>query len=242
MSVRRRGRALLVAFLLVLTIGHGGATASDEPDGARHGISAAAGTCRHGRVALTFDDGPRQHTTGRLLRILHRRHAPATFFVQGHRVRAHPSLIRRMARQGHVVGNHTWNHKQLTGLSARRIRSQLVRTNRAIRRAGAPRPTLMRPPYGSTDDRVRRVAGRLELTEVLWTIDTRNWSGIASATIAHRVLSGIRRGPNIVLLHDGVAGSSRTVRAVPRIIRGIRHLGYCVAPVGRNGHPRKPGR
>lgn len=237
MSLRRRACALLAASVLVLPLGAVSPSSADTVGT----VAVARHKCRHGKVALTFDDGPQRGTTRRLLRILHKRHAPATFFVQGYRVRAHPRLIRRMARAGHRVGNHTWNHKQLTDLPRRRIRSQLVRTNRAIKRAGAPRPTLMRPPYGATNRTVGRVARRLHLTQVLWTVDTLNWSGLSTGTIVRHALSGIHRGPNIILLHDGVANSPRTVRAVPRIIRGIRHRGYCVARIGPHGKLRKPG-
>lgn len=237
MTLRGRISAFLVAacMALPLPVGHLMTTpAQADP------TTAAREACRHGKVALTFDDGPQPGTTGRLLRVLNRRHAPATFFVQGYRARAYPRLVRRMARAGHRVGNHTWNHPQLTHLSRRQIRSQLVRTNRAIRRAGAPRPTMMRPPYGATNATVRRVARRLDLAQVLWTIDTVNWSGISTDAIVRHALRRIRPGPNVILLHDGVATSNRTVRAVPRIIRGIRHRGYCVARLGPNGNPRAP--
>ena len=87
---------------------------------------------------------------------------------------------------------------------------------------------------------VRRVAHGLRLHQVLWSVDTGNWSGISVDAIVRRALSGIRPGDNIVLMHDGVATTGRTVKAVPRIIRGIRGRGYCVAPLNARGKVRGP--
>jgi len=237
-----RSRIITSALIVGLVTPLGAATApASGSDGSQSSpVAAERGTCRTGKVALTFDDGPQPGDTGKLLRVLRRKHARATFFVQGYRVRAHPKLIRKITRAGHRIGNHTWNHPDLTGLSKRQIRSQIVRTNRAIRAAGGPRPTLVRPPYGATNDRVAGVVKQLRMHEVLWTVDTHNWSGGSVDAIVHRALTAIRPGDNIILMHDGVATSGRTVKAVPRIIRGIRKRGYCIAPLTRRGHARKP--
>lgn len=223
-----------------MSLGATVAPAAGSDDTYSSTIAAKKHKCRKGKVALTFDDGPQPSDTRKLLNVLRRKHARATFFVQGYRARAYPKLIRRIKRAGHRIGNHTWNHKDLTGLSERQIRSQLVRTNRAITHAGAPRPTLMRPPYGASDGQVDSVVQRLHMHEVLWTVDTRNWSGISVDAIVHRALSAIRPGDNIILMHDGVSTSGSTVKAVPRVIRGIRKRGYCVAPLTSRGHARKP--
>lgn len=219
-----------VAALLVATIP---ATAASSAATA----AAAGGVCRVGRVALTFDDGPGKHTP-RLLHLLQERDVRATFFVLGQKVGPSAGLLRTMAFRGHVVGNHTWNHQQLTGLSSSRIRGEYRSTTRAIVAAGAPRPTLARPPYGSTNSRVRRVEHSLDMHEVLWTVDPTDWDHRTPAAIVHRVMSGVSPGPNVVILHDGVANSGNTVRAVPTIIHRLRSRGYCLVTLDRRGDPR----
>jgi peptidoglycan/xylan/chitin deacetylase (PgdA/CDA1 family) len=192
-------------------------------------------------VALTFDDGPNPAVTPALLTLLKRRQVPATFFVVGQRVAAAPALVRRAARDGHAIGNHTYQHETLTSLSDAGVRSTLGRTQRAVRAAGAPRARLMRPPYGAVNGRVRSVAAEMGLRTVLWDVDTRDWQSGSSAVIAERVLSAI--GPhrrNIVLLHDGVARSGLTLGAVPSVITRARARGYCFARLGPDGNPAPP--
>ena len=255
MNHQRRTIAFLAIAGLVVPLGATVAPASGSDASRTSTIAASAVTattmdadtiaarkrkCRKGKVALTFDDGPQPSDTRKLLNVLRRNQVRATFFVQGYRARAYPKLVRRIKRAGHRVGNHTWNHPDLTKLSKGQIRSQIVRANRAITQAGAPRPTLMRPPYGATDNQVDAVVRRLHMHEVLWSVDTQNWSGISVDAIVRRALAAIHRGDNIILMHDGVSTSNRTVKAVPRVIRGIRKRGYCVAPLTRRGEPRKP--
>lgn len=237
MSQRLRTIGCVLTTLLVLPLA---AATAPSTGSVATPMAVAKGKCHKGRVALTFDDGPQPHTTKPLLRVLRRKHVRATFFVQGYRAKAYPGTIRRISKAGHRIGNHTWNHPDLTNLSKRQIHSQLARTNRAIRHAGAPRPTLMRPPYGATDRQVAHVARNMNMHEVLWNVDTRNWSGVSVDAIVHGALAGISRGDNIILLHDGVATSNRTVKAVPRIIRGIRKRGYCVGRLNRRGEVHKP--
>lgn len=239
MSGRSRALGIILAVVLTASLG-AGTLAADATDPQYAQQDRARYECKEGRVALTFDDGPQRGVTGKLLRVLRRKHVVATFFVQGYLAEAYPRLIRRMAGNRHRIGNHSWNHRDLTELSKRRIRRQLAKTNRAVKRAGAPRPTLVRPPYGATNRKVTKVAHKLDLHQVLWSDDTKNWSGESVDEIVHRALHGLRPGDNIVLLHDGSAYSERTVEAVPRIVHGIRKRDYCVAPLDRNGDPRRP--
>lgn len=197
--------------------------------------------CPNGRVALTFDDGPDDTQTTRLLRILERHDAPATFFVLGMKARRSPALVARMHRDGFVVGNHTWDHPRLTSLSDTQVRRQLRSTNKAIKAAGAPRPTLMRPPYGLTSSRIRGVERALHLEEVLWTIDTTDWNYRSTPYIVRAALGGLRpHSRNVILMHDGVVNSHHTVAAVPGIIQGVRRRGYCLTVIGENGRPANP--
>src|SRR5690606_14784337 len=149
-------------------------------------------------------------------------------------------MIRSMRRHGFRLANHTFAHENLTALSNGRIRTTLQRTNRALRQAGARRPRLMRPPYGAIDDRVERVVRGLGMTPVLWTVDSRDWTHRSARRIVSSVLAQVHPGRNIVLLHDGVANSGQTVKALPRLIRKLRGRGYCLAPLNRNGRVKPP--
>jgi len=197
--------------------------------------------CSRGLVALTFDDGPSTKVTGPLLRLLVQRHVPATFFVVGQRVAAAPDLVRRAARHGFTIGNHTFEHQDLTALSDAGITSTIRHTARLIRRAGVRPSRLVRPPYGATNSRVRSILAGMELTPVMWDIDSRDWESGEAATIAARVLGSLRpHDSNIVLLHDGVLRSPITLAAVPTIIARARSRGYCFAPLGPRGTPIPP--
>ena len=230
---RPRVATALVGALAALTVLPG--VASTVP------ANAAVRPCSNGLVALTFDDGPATAVTGRFLDVLGTHGVPATFFVLGSRVDASPALVRAAHQRGFVIANHTYGHEMLTRLSDDGIRGTLRRTNEAIRRAGARPSGLMRPPYGATDGRVRRVAAGMGLTEVLWDVDPRDWQSGTAAEITARVLVALRPGGrNIVLLHDGVSRSRTTLAAIPGIIRGARDRGYCFARLGPGGSPTPP--
>lgn len=200
---------------------------------------ASAGACRRGYVALTFDDGPSRANATRLLRILETKRAPATFFLTGRATAARPALARQIARAGHTIYNHTYDHADLTKLSNRRIRSQIYRTQRLLRAVGAPSSgRVMRPPYGAINGRVRSVLRRMGFRPNLWTVDTGDWArSTTSSQIVQRVTRGLAPGAN-VLMHDQ-EDTYATVRALPRVINVIRRRGYCLGVVDRNGRTVK---
>jgi peptidoglycan/xylan/chitin deacetylase (PgdA/CDA1 family) len=195
--------------------------------------------CSSGLIALTFDDGPSASVTPGLMSYLQRHHLPAAFFVIGEQIPGNHRLLRRMARRGFRIGNHTYHHENLTKLSNEQIHRTLARTRRALRRAGVTQSPLMRPPYGSINGRVRRVIHRMDMVPVLWTVDSLDWTGISTSAIVHNVLSGLHPGGNIVLQHDGVANSPRSVAALPRIVEAARNRGYCFGRLDNRGHVRR---
>lgn len=189
-------------------------------------------TCRSGKVSITFDDGPHKINTPRLLKLLRKHRAQATFFVTGANAERDPALLRQMVRDGHAVEVHSWDHPDLTSRSNRSVKRQLGLTKRAIHRAIGRSPRLYRPPYGATDARVRKIAKRYGLREVLWTIDTNDWRGRSTSQIRSGALSGLRKHrENVILMHDAVNNSPRTIKAVPGIIKGLRKKGYCLVPL-----------
>ncbi|MFE4829786.1 polysaccharide deacetylase family protein [Streptomyces sp. NPDC056672] len=199
---------------------------SHPAEGAR--AKAAPVDCERARcIALTFDAGPGKDTA-RLLDTLKREKVPATFFLLGenHVVR-HADLVRRMAREGHEIANHTWTHKRLTDLDADGVREELSRTQDAIAEITGREPTLMRPPQGRTDDTVAGVSRDLGLAQILWSATAKDYSTTDSALIERRILDQADRD-GIILLHDIYAG---TVPAVPGIIRKLKKRGYTFVTV-----------
>jgi peptidoglycan-N-acetylglucosamine deacetylase len=172
-------------------------------------------------LAITFDDGPSRQTPT-VLDVLRRRRARATFFVQGHAIPGNEDILRRIAAEGHELGNHLYSHPHPSGLSLDHLEHEIARTNQLIRDAvGAP-PTLLRPPYGEDAERLAGVGGRLGLSAtVLWSIDSGDWAETSPEEIGRRVLAGARPG-GIVLLHDGRHDRSSTLRALPHVLDGLR--------------------
>ncbi|GAA3443697.1 polysaccharide deacetylase family protein [Planomonospora venezuelensis] len=202
-----------------------GAAASGGPE-AR---STKAGTvdCAKARcVALTYDDGPGPDT-GRLLDVLNRYGARATFFTLGSNAYARPELLRRMSEEGHLVGGHTWSHRSLTSLSTSKIAHQLTRAQQAVARATGQTPALMRPPYGAVDRDVTDVARRLGLSVVRWSADTADLKTSDPGAIARAAVSGAGQGA-IILMHDV---HRPTVEATPEILRTLSARGYTFVTV-----------
>ncbi|MFF7643533.1 polysaccharide deacetylase family protein [Streptomyces canus] len=190
-------------------------TVSAQPDPGTDSTDCSEVKC----IALTFDDGPAVPYTGTLLKYLAQYKARATFFVVGQNVALHPEVVRAETESGHEVGNHSWNHPVLTNLSSAQIRSQLERTNAAIKAATGKEPTLFRPPYGAIDGKVRAVTS---LSPALWTMDTEDWKYPDAAKVAQSVISTAK--PNdVILIHDIHPTS---VAAVPEILRTLTDRGY----------------
>ncbi|GAA2420802.1 polysaccharide deacetylase family protein [Streptomyces coeruleofuscus] len=170
-------------------------------------------------IAMTFDDGPAVPETATLLSHLARYKARVTFFTVGQNVASHPDLVRAEAKAGHEIGNHSWNHPDLTRLTAQQVASQLNRTSAAIKAATGKTPTLFRPPYGAVNRTVRAATA---LSPVLWDVDTEDWKYRDPAKVARTVIA--KAQPNdVVLLHDIHPTS---VAAVPRILRTLTARGY----------------
>jgi len=164
-------------------------------------------------VALTFDDGPGAYTP-RTLAILHKSHLRATFFLIGSNVPSRPSLPRIELKDYASLGVHAWVHKSLEPLKQAKIRNQIVWTRNAIATATGAEARLFRPPYGARNARVDRVARRLGMVEVLWSIDSGDSQGKNWRQIGREVLRNIQPG-SIVLLHDN---RGQTIRALHRLI------------------------
>lgn len=182
-------------------------------------------------VAITFDDGPGVHTE-RLLNELKARSVPVTFFVLGSRAKMYPGLIRRMALEGHEIGNHSYNHATLTKLSAQGVAADMTRASAAIRNASGGIPvTLMRPPGGSYNQTVQNVCKENNLSIVLWSLDTRDWESRNETAILNKTFnngSNSVKDGSIILLHD-IHGTS--VNASLKMIDRLIAEGYTLVTV-----------
>ncbi|WP_296665086.1 polysaccharide deacetylase family protein [Demequina sp.] len=177
-------------------------------------------------IALTFDDGP-VAATNDLLDVLQDRGVKATFFMVGKNATANPAVVKRIAEDGHALGNHTWDHPQLTRLSASEVRKEIERTSDAIEAAAGVRPTLLRPPYGATNGTVADVAAELGMPQILWDVDPEDWKDKNSDTVRERVLGNAHRNA-IVLSHDI---HSTTRNAYAAIIDSLISDGYTLVTV-----------
>lgn len=181
-------------------------------------------------VALTFDDGPSDHTPA-VLDLLGRAGARATFFLQGQAIAGREAIVRRAAAEGHELGNHLYSHPHAGDLTDEELEKEMLETSDAIQRAAGLVPRLVRPPYGEDAERVARVAhAQRSGPTVLWSVDPGDWADASSEEIASRVLTGARPGA-IVLLHDGRRDRSRTIEALPHIVAGLQRQGYRLATV-----------
>jgi peptidoglycan/xylan/chitin deacetylase (PgdA/CDA1 family) len=169
-------------------------------------------------VAVTFDDGPGQYT-GAVLDALAERRAAATFFVQGYRVEQNRGMLVRADAEGHQIGNHTWNHPDLTKLPDEEVKSQLERTSALIKATIGISPTTFRPPYGAVD---HRVLGDTALPAILWTVDTLDWQLPDDDVLLGRAVTSVDPG-DIVLLHDV---HENTARMTPAILDGLLGRGF----------------
>lgn len=167
-------------------------------------------------IALTFDDGPYAKSTISILDTLKENNAVATFFVLGNRVSSNKSILERMIKEGNEIGNHSYNHKQLTTLSDEGLREQIEKTQNIIEEIVGFIPKVMRPTYGSHNERMRNI---VDLPMILWTIDTEDWKSKNAKAVSDHVLKNIKDG-SIVLMHDIYGSTSQAVKViVPELIK-----------------------
>lgn len=179
----------------------------------RDGDGIATGKCASQRcIALTFDDGPTR-STPQLLTTLKEHRARATFFVIGKRAKTLPDITKRIIDEGHQIGNHTWSHASLPSLKPVKMAEEINRTNVAIQKITGVSPHTLRPPYGSIDDATYDVLKQTNMSAVLWSIDTRDWSETDSGILCDRVVASAQPG-SVIILHDGIAKSTKATNCI----------------------------
>ena len=175
-------------------------------------------------IALTFDDGPHPRYTPLLLDGLKERGVRATFFVTGENAASFPEIIEREALEGHLIGNHTYSHMQLTDGNREAFRQELIKTNQVIEEITGSQVSFVRPPYGSWDKSFEK---ELNMFPVLWTIDPLDWCTEDVGCIAARILEKAGDG-EIILMHDYYKTS---VDAALEVVDALQKEGYTFVTV-----------
>lgn len=173
-------------------------------------------------VALTFDDGPREHGIQELLTILNQEKAGGTFFLVGKFAERYADITKLIAEQGQEIENHSYTHPKLYQLWVEKIVKETFRCNEVIERLGIKRPRFMRPPGGKFNIKVLNAMRRMDMKLGLWIVNSADYTGKTADRIAEDVIRRVSPG-SIVLMHSGVPN---TVSALPVIIQKLREQGY----------------
>lgn len=167
------------------------------------------------KVALTFDDGPHPYYTEQLLDGLKERGVHVTFFVTGEHVELHPDIIKRMHDEGHLIGNHTYSHIQLTKSNREKFKEELVKTSKVIQEITGDEVIYVRPPYGTWD---KKFEEELNMIPVLWTVDTLDWCSKSASGIVNKIITKVDDN-DIILMHDYYDTSvTAALQAIDRLL------------------------
>jgi peptidoglycan-N-acetylglucosamine deacetylase len=192
--------------------------------------SSFIGTPGTRQIALTYDDGPNDPHTLRLLEVLNRHNVHATFFLIGRYAKRHPEIARKVLQSGNIIGNHTFTHPLLTFLSEAQIKHEISACQAALQDAIGQSPTLFRPPFGGRRPAVFRLARKLGLDPIMWNVTSYDWNAPPAAVIEKKIASQIRGG-DVILLHDGGhkqigADRSQTIIATDHLLARYKAAGY----------------
>ncbi len=203
---------------------------SMAPTGQWYGRTFTGLARRSREIALTYDDGPNDPDTQRMLEVLAKHSIHATFFLIGRYVQQRPDIVREIVQAGHVVGNHTFTHPLLIFKSEAEIRQELTQCRDALRDAIGEPSNLFRPPFGGRRPAVLRIAHELGLEPIMWNVTGYDWNAPPADKIESKVAKQIRGG-DVILLHDGGhkhmgADRSQTVIATDKLIAGYKAEGY----------------
>lgn len=207
------------------------------PGNSFYGKILCKGVTEEKKVALTFDDGPYPPYTQRVLDILKEKNVHASFFLVGENVKAYPDLVREEMSQGHLLGSHTYDHKDLLRLSGEEVKEEINEGVKIVQEITGTKPIFVRVPHGFKDFSVMSQIEALHLRAVNWSVLPKDWTNPGVDVIVNRVVDDVKPG-SIVLLHDGdspnrKAPRQETVEALPIIIDKLREKGYTFVTVDK---------
>ncbi|MEC0226644.1 polysaccharide deacetylase family protein [Paenibacillus alba] len=213
---------------------HSRQTAVAQAQTGRNGnLSQTKGSAASKQVAITFDDGPDGKYTPQVLDILKQNGVKATFFVVGSQVSKFPSVLKRIHEEGHAIGNHSWDHADLSKLSSVRIEQELNKTEDWIMKTIGISPSLVRAPYGAVSKPVKKAVEQSGRSLVSWDVDPRDWAGTSSTDIIQNIKTHTKDG-GIILLHSfgGKKGNlDNTIEALPGIIAYLKKENFDIVTV-----------
>lgn len=180
------------------------------------------------KIALTFDDGPDNIYTTKILKILKTNHVKATFFIIGNKAEKNVNTIKSIIKDGNAIGNHSWSHANFSKLTPLQINNEVSRTEALIYSITSNSPGLFRPPYGAASHKVEQQIISLGYRIIYWSVDTRDWAGTSPDQILKLVKKETKPG-SIILFHCSGIGKrnlSNTERALPQVIKTYKSKGY----------------
>ncbi len=223
---KRYGMVLSVTiFLFFLGVAKLFTMTDAQPDGSKAmsggsvSTDVSVGPQEKKKIALTFDDGPDSEYTPMLLDGLAERKVKATFFVIGKQAEAQPEIMKRLVKDGHLIGNHTYNHVDIRHMTESAAKEEILKANEVITKYTGEEPCFLRPPFGNGSSRLEK---DIEMIQVLWTIDTMDWACKNESKICNTVYREIKEN-SIILMHDEYP---TTVRAALSIIDRLQKEGY----------------
>lgn len=224
---KRKGfYAILILFCGCCFIGISKKTKETEGEIQQKESVEESGVKEKPSIAITFDDGPSSRYTGRLLDGLKERNVKASFFLIGENAEENPVLVERIYKEGHLIGNHTYSHVQMTHLSEKAAVREIEKTDQVISAITGEHVAYMRPPFGAWQ---RELEVRMEVLPVLWSVDPLDWTTENVDEIVSKVVTEVEEG-DIILLHDCYASS---VEAALRIVDILQKEGYEFVTVDR---------
>ena len=224
---KRKGfYAILILFCGCCFIGISKKTKETEGEIQQKESVEESGVKEKPSIAITFDDGPSSRYTDRLLDGLKERNVKASFFLIGENAEENPVLVERIYKEGHLIGNHTYSHVQITHLSEKDAANEIERTDQVISAITGEHVAYMRPPFGAWQ---RELEIKMEVLPVLWSVDPLDWTTENVDEIVSKVVTEVEEG-DIILLHDCYASS---VEAALRIVDILQKEGYEFVTVDR---------
>lgn len=182
-------------------------------------------------IALTFDDGPHPRYTDAILDILKEYGIRATFFVVGENAALYHDELKRIADEGHEIGNHTYTHADLKRIDKSALQKELEETERIIESLSGKRPAVFRPPEGKCNETVVECANERGYTTVLWNVDPRDWASPTAKEVSDVILKNAQCG-SVILCHDyNSNGRSPTPDALRTVIPMLKAMGYSFVTV-----------
>ncbi|MDD6812080.1 MAG: polysaccharide deacetylase family protein [Lachnospiraceae bacterium] len=216
MSRKRKGFIFFLGILLMCLL----LVAFYDKTEEKYGVEAMNPTEEtKGKIAITFDDGPHPYYTPQILDGLKKRGVHASFFVTGENAELYPDIIKRMNEEGHLIGNHTYSHIQLSSQNRQEYKEELIKTNEIISNITGREVLFVRPPYGSWDKTLEK---DLNMFPVLWSIDPLDWCSSNASCIVNKVCTKVEEN-DIILMHDYYDSS---VTAALAIVDELLKEGY----------------